>query len=112
MGAALLAAPLSILWGLLFSLLSVFYVWIIRPVMRIVETLLAIFRRFWVVLLNYPRPGLRRCWWHLQVSTQARPVRLMNNFALFEKDFQRRSQFKTLRLIISVNVALLSMLTK
>merc|ERR1712156_449574 len=30
----------------------VFYVWIIRPVMRIVETLLAIFRRFWVVLLN------------------------------------------------------------
>merc|ERR1719511_495375 len=50
--AALLAAPLSILWGLLFSLLSVFYVWIIRPVMRIVETLLAIFRRFWVVLLN------------------------------------------------------------
>merc|ERR1711956_115467 len=39
--AALLAAPLSILW-----------VWIIRPVMRIVETVLAIFRRFWVVLLN------------------------------------------------------------
>merc|ERR1712051_188874 len=50
--AALLAAPLSILWGLLFSVLSVLYVWIIRPVMRIVETLLAIFRRFWVVLLN------------------------------------------------------------
>merc|ERR1712060_368407 len=50
--AALLAAPLSILWGLLFSLLSVLYVWLIRPVMRIVETLLAIFRRFWVVLLN------------------------------------------------------------
>merc|ERR1712158_98491 len=40
------------LWGLLFSVLSVLYVWIIRPVMRIVETLLAIFRRFWVVLLN------------------------------------------------------------
>jgi len=50
--AAILAAPLSILWGLLFSILSVFYVWIIRPVMRIVETVLAIFRRFWVVLLN------------------------------------------------------------
>merc|ERR1739844_82429 len=50
--AALLAAPLSILWGLLFSILSVVYVWIIRPVMRIVETVLAIFRRFWVVLLN------------------------------------------------------------
>merc|ERR1712010_150156 len=50
--AALLAAPLSILWGLLFSLLSVLYVWLLRPVMRIVETLLAIFRRFWVVLLN------------------------------------------------------------
>merc|ERR1712165_107107 len=62
---------------------------------------------------RYPRPGLRRCWWHLQGSAQARAVRLMNNFALFvEKDFQRRSQFKTLRLIISVNVALLSMLTK
>merc|ERR1712183_776668 len=50
--AALLAAPLSILWGLLFSILSVLYVWILRPVMRIVETVLAIFRRFWVVLLN------------------------------------------------------------
>merc|ERR1712037_720511 len=50
--AALLAAPLSILWGLLFSILSVVYVWIIRPVMRIVETVLAIFRRFCVVLLN------------------------------------------------------------
>merc|ERR1712088_130502 len=50
--AALLAAPLSILWGLLFSVLSVMYVRIIRPVMRIVETVLAIFRRFWVVLLN------------------------------------------------------------
>merc|ERR1712227_509610 len=50
--AALLAAPLSILWGLLFSILSVLYVWIVRPVMRIVETVLAIFRRFWVVLLN------------------------------------------------------------
>merc|ERR1712141_269142 len=50
--AALLAAPLSILWGLLFSLLSVLYVWLLRPVMRIVETVLAIFRRFWVVLLN------------------------------------------------------------
>merc|ERR1711944_111557 len=50
--AAILAAPLSILWGLIFSILSVLYVWIIRPVMRIVETLLAIFRRFWVVLLN------------------------------------------------------------
>ena len=35
---------------LLFSLLTVLYVWIIRPVMRIFETLLAIFRRFWVVL--------------------------------------------------------------
>merc|ERR1712179_265063 len=50
--AAILAAPLSILWGLLFSILSVLYVWIIRPVMRIVETVLAIFRRFWVVFLN------------------------------------------------------------
>merc|ERR1712126_549579 len=50
--AAILAAPLSILWGLLFSILSVLYVWIVRPVMRIVETVLVIFRRFWVVLLN------------------------------------------------------------
>ena len=37
---------------LFFSLLSVLYVWLLRPVMRIVETVLAIFRRFWVVLLN------------------------------------------------------------
>merc|ERR1712012_1057050 len=54
--AALLAAPLSILWGLLFSLLSVFYVWIIRPVMRIVETLLAIFRRFGLFFSTRPSP--------------------------------------------------------
>merc|ERR1712210_233205 len=50
--ATILAGPLSILWGLIFSILTVLYVWIFRPVMRIVETLLAIFRRFWVVLLN------------------------------------------------------------
>merc|ERR1712037_673482 len=50
--AAILAAPFSVLWGLVFSLLTVLYVWIIRPVMRIFETLLAIFRRFWVVFLN------------------------------------------------------------
>merc|ERR1711935_1307883 len=39
------------IWRLSF-ILSVLYVWIIRPVMRIVETVLGIFRRFWVVLLN------------------------------------------------------------
>ena len=50
--AALLAIPLSILWGLLFSLLSVLYVWLVRPVMRLLETVLAIFKRFWVVLLG------------------------------------------------------------
>lgn len=50
--AALLAIPLSILWGLLFSLLSVLYVWIVRPVMRLLETVLSIFKRFWVILLG------------------------------------------------------------
>merc|ERR1712184_215356 len=39
-------------WRLSFILFSVLYVWLLRPVMRIVETVLAIFRRFWVVLLN------------------------------------------------------------
>merc|ERR1712024_163664 len=50
--AALLAAPLSILWVVLFSLLSVLYVWLLRPVLRLLETILAIFRRFWVVVLS------------------------------------------------------------
>merc|ERR1712024_138672 len=50
--SALLAAPLSILWGVLFSLLSVLYVWLLRPVLRLLETILAIFRRFWVVVLS------------------------------------------------------------
>merc|ERR1712110_531510 len=35
-----------------YRILAVLYVWLLRPVMRIVETVLAIFRRFWVVLLN------------------------------------------------------------
>merc|ERR1711935_399722 len=50
--SALLAAPLSILWGVLFSLLSVLYVWVLRPVLRLLETVLTIFRRFWVVVLS------------------------------------------------------------
>jgi len=50
--AALLSLPLSILWGFLLSLLSVFYVWLLRPLLRILETLLAVFKRFWTIFLG------------------------------------------------------------
>jgi len=48
----LLSLPLSLLWGLTFALLTSIYVWILRPLLRVIETLLGIFRRFWIVLLG------------------------------------------------------------
>jgi len=50
--SALLALPLSILWALIFSVLTALYIWILRPILRIMETLLSIFRRFWIILLG------------------------------------------------------------
>jgi len=48
----LLSLPLSILWALTFSLLTSLYVWILRPSLRLCETILHIFSRFWIVLLG------------------------------------------------------------
>ena len=36
---------MAILWGLIFSLLTIVYIWLVRPVLRIVEVVLAIFKR-------------------------------------------------------------------
>ena len=36
---------MAILWGLVFSLLTIVYIWLVRPVLRIVEVVLAIFKR-------------------------------------------------------------------
>ena len=43
--SAIVAVPLTILWAVIFSLLSVLYVWVIRPIIRIVELFLAVFKR-------------------------------------------------------------------
>jgi caveolin 1 len=43
--AALIAVPASIVWALIFSLITVIYVWLISPVLRIVDFALAIVAR-------------------------------------------------------------------
>ncbi len=37
--------PLAILWGVLFSLLTLIYVWVLSPLLRVLEVVFAIFRR-------------------------------------------------------------------
>ena len=39
------AIPLALVWGLLFSLLTVLYVWLLRPVLRVLEMVLAVIRK-------------------------------------------------------------------
>jgi len=43
--SAIVAVPLTIIWAIIFSILSVIYVWVIRPIIRIAELLLAVFKR-------------------------------------------------------------------
>jgi hypothetical protein len=43
--AAQISVPLAILWGVLFSLLTLIYVWVLSPLLRVLEVVFAIFRR-------------------------------------------------------------------
>ena len=43
--AAVLAIPAALVWGLVFSLLSVLYIWILAPVLRLFDLGVAIVRR-------------------------------------------------------------------
>ncbi|XP_035211738.1 caveolin-1-like [Stegodyphus dumicola] len=45
--AAVFALPCGLLWGLIFSLLSIASVWFITPTMKLVDVLLHIIRRVW-----------------------------------------------------------------
>ena len=43
--AALVAVPAALLWALVFSLITVVYVWILAPALRLFELMVAIARR-------------------------------------------------------------------
>jgi len=45
--AALIAIPASIFWGFVFAFITVFYVWIVSPTIRLFEFGFYIFRRVW-----------------------------------------------------------------
>merc|ERR1712203_775845 len=51
--AALLAVPAALMWALVFSLVTVVYVWILAPALRLFELLAAVGRRVFV--------GVMRC---------------------------------------------------
>eukprot|EP00092_Neocalanus_flemingeri_P050052 GFUD01057732.1.p1 GENE.GFUD01057732.1~~GFUD01057732.1.p1 ORF type:complete len:198 (+),score=59.43 GFUD01057732.1:211-804(+) len=50
--AAFIAVPLSIIWAIIFSILSVILVWVVRPLIRIVQLFLAVFKELWVSFLQ------------------------------------------------------------
>ena len=43
--SALLVLPLSVLWAVIFALATIFYVWVLRPVIKIFEVMFAVFKR-------------------------------------------------------------------
>merc|ERR1712126_448406 len=50
--SALLALPLALVWGLAFSLITFFSVWLATPVLRILDVVLFYIRRVWVALMQ------------------------------------------------------------
>ena len=43
--SAALVLPLSVLWAVIFALFTILYVWVLRPVIKIVEVVFAVFKR-------------------------------------------------------------------
>ena len=43
--SAILVLPLSIIWAAVFAVFTILYVWIIRPTIKIVEVVFAVFKR-------------------------------------------------------------------
>ena len=43
--SAVLVLPLSVLWAVIFALFTILYVWVLRPVIKIVEVVFAVFKR-------------------------------------------------------------------
>jgi len=50
--SAILVLPLSIIWAAVFAVFTILYVWIIRPTIKIVEVIFAVFKRVWVSVLS------------------------------------------------------------
>lgn len=50
--AALIAIPASLLWALVFALVTVVYIWILSPALRLFDLSLAVFRRVVVGLMS------------------------------------------------------------
>jgi len=49
---AVLALPLALILGFLFSLISIFYIWIVTPALKIFDLFVAVFRRIMVGLMR------------------------------------------------------------
>merc|ERR1711988_1250267 len=50
--SAVLVLPLSVLWAVIFALATILYVWVLRPVIKIVEVVFAVFKRVWISVLS------------------------------------------------------------
>jgi len=50
--SAILVLPLSIIWAAIFAIFTIAYVWLIRPIIKIVEVVFAVFKRVWVSVLS------------------------------------------------------------
>merc|ERR1712027_84058 len=50
--SALLVLPLSLLWAVVFALITIVYVWVVRPVIKIVEVVFAVFKKVWISILS------------------------------------------------------------
>merc|ERR1712038_622589 len=46
--SAILVLPLSLLWAVIFALFTILYVWVVRPVIKLVEVVFAVVKRVWV----------------------------------------------------------------
>merc|ERR1711876_132500 len=49
--SAILVLPLSLLWAVIFALFTILYVWVVRPVIKLVEVMFAVVKRVWVAAL-------------------------------------------------------------
>merc|ERR1712218_436156 len=48
--SALLVLPPSLLWAVVFALITIVYVWVVRPVIKIVEVVFAVFKKVHISL--------------------------------------------------------------
>merc|ERR1712045_372059 len=49
--SAVLVLPLSLLWAFIFAIFTILYVWVVRPVIKLLEVMFAVVKRVWVAAL-------------------------------------------------------------